>query len=249
MKEIARILYGSQNYRLNLPNSDEDYKILLCPEFIDFYNSRKVEKSDVPAWYDHEHNSPMSVIQFHHLLMKGNPNCLEMLFSSEIETSNADFLEYQKQALDLFMCGYLATIWKDFYSAMRGIALNIKLREGITPKSVSRAVYLFGLTQQVMIDNFRMTHGSWRGSHLFVREAIAIRTKESMFPELQLQYDHIVERFEMMRDESLECAQEYLDAGGPELLTYFQAQKEILDERMQKLVANSLKEDLQEIGV
>ena len=45
MREVARVLYGSQNYGLDTPESDRDYKVLMCPEFDDLYHGRKLEKA------------------------------------------------------------------------------------------------------------------------------------------------------------------------------------------------------------
>lgn len=164
MIEIATILYGSQNYGLDSPDSDRDYKVLLCPQFDDFYEYRKVEKTDVPAKYDKEHYSPMSVMQFHSLLRKGNPNCLEMLYSREQNYSNGDFLVYMSYMYNLYDHGYIALVWEQFYAALRGLAMNAVDRYGITPKTISRAWYFYSLMQWIMDDQFRVTGATWRKS-------------------------------------------------------------------------------------
>lgn len=162
MKEIARILYGSQNYGLDTSESDEDYKLLLCPSFDDLYNYRKVRGSDVPAEYDPDHYSVMSVMQFHSLLINGNPNCIEMLFSKE-SIAHTDAMEtYLDRAKVPFEQGYIALVWDQFYSAIQGLALNSIDRNGVDAKTVSRAYYLYGMALQIPLDNYSITERTWR---------------------------------------------------------------------------------------
>ena len=172
MRTFAKVLYGSQNYGLDGPDSDRDYKILLCPDFDDFYRGRRgVSKEDIPFDVDPEHNSVMSVIQFHDLLMKGNPNCIEMLFSVDWKIYNKKMEPYLTKARQLYNFGYIAMVWENFYKAVKGIALNTINRDGVTGKSVSRADFFCGLIGHTIRNDFVVTENSWRGDFAFQHNA------------------------------------------------------------------------------
>lgn len=164
MYEVARVLYGSQNLGLSGPDSDKDYKVLLCPTYKDLYNSHKVEKGDL-ANFDHEHYSPIDVRQFNKLVLKCNPNILEALFSVEWDYTDKRLETYVKCAQMLLRQGYLALYWKEFYAAMTGLVLNSLKRYGETnPKSVSRACYLFNLTNYLVANDFSLDYLTWRNN-------------------------------------------------------------------------------------
>lgn len=173
MKEVARILYGSQNYGLDTPESDKDYKVLLCPDFEDLYRYHKVCKDDLPSGLDPEHYSVMSLIQFHDLLMAGNPNCLEMLFSVESNPIGTAYPihtylhDYRERAKTLYATGYIAIVWDKFYSALKGIALNSIDRNGINVKTVSRLCFFNFFAQQIVRDNFVVNERTWRNPDNF----------------------------------------------------------------------------------
>lgn len=170
MKEVVRILYGSQNYGLNTPESDKDYKVLLCPEFEDLYRYHKVCKDDLPNGLDPEHYSVMSIIQFHDLLMAGNPNCLEMLFSVESILTATDYPihtylhNYRERAKTLYATGYIAIVWDKFYSALKGIAMNSIDRNGINVKTVSRLCFYNCFAQQIVRGGFVVNDLTWRNT-------------------------------------------------------------------------------------
>ena len=162
MIEFARVLYGSQNYGLDGPDSDRDYKVLLCPTFEDFYRYHKVDKKDLPEGCDPEHDSPVSVMRFHELLAQGNPNCVEMLFSLEWDVKVKEFGTYLDMARKVYGGGYVAVVWDRFYSALTGLALNSMDRYGVTPKTVSRARYFYGLAHYVAGNGFVIDEGTYR---------------------------------------------------------------------------------------
>lgn len=173
MKEVARILYGSQNYGLDMPDSDKDYKVLLCPEFEDLYSYHKVCKDDLPSELDPEHYSVMSLIQFHDLLMAGNPNCIEMLHSVESNPTgpacpiHTYLHNYRELAKTLYATGYIAIVWDKFYSALKGIALNSIDRNGINVKTVSRICLFNYFAQQIVMDDFVVNERTWRNPNNF----------------------------------------------------------------------------------
>ena len=184
MKEIARILVGSQNYGLDIPESDKDCKVLLCPEFEDLYNYRKVEAKDLPEGLDKEHYSVMSVITFDKLLRNGNPNCLEMLYSTNIESDSSNFLIYVNQARELFRYGYLAIVWENFYNAVAGIIMNGFEKYGATRKTISRAIYFYGLICSLSKpykdpSAYSMSAETWRNANI-TSLAKCFRTRSSI---------------------------------------------------------------------
>lgn len=185
MKKIAQVLYGSNNYGLNGPDSDKDYKVLLCPSFSDLYNAHKTDHGDL-AGYDHDHYSPMDVRQFNSLLLKGNPNVVELLFSTEWEYYDEGFKQYVENARMLFEMGYLAFEWKNFYAATTGLVINSLKRYGNdNPKSVSRACYYFNMLWCLAQDDFRMTEETWR-NNTFCMHAYNVRFQPENYnlPEL-----------------------------------------------------------------
>ena len=206
MKVIARILVGSQNYGLDIPNSDKDYKVLLCPEFEDLYNYRKVEAKDLPKELDKEHYSVMSVITFDKHLRNGNPNCLEMLYSVDLETDNTDFCAYVDYAVDLLRDGYLAVVWESFYNAVAGIIMNGFDKYGATRKTVSRAEYFYRMicalpNQNEHVQPYGMTAYTWRNREI-VSGAKRLRTDESIKQEeLEEIKDAVIF---LLKDEKLE---------------------------------------------
>ena len=164
MFNVGYVLVGSQNYGLNGPDSDKDYKVLLCPTYKDLYDSHKVEKGDL-ANFDHEHYSPIDVRQFNKLVLKCNPNILETLFSVEWNYTDKRFETYVKCARMLLRQGYLALHWNEFYAAMTGLILNGLKRYGENnPKSVSRACYFFNLTNHLVANDFSLDYLTWRNN-------------------------------------------------------------------------------------
>lgn len=216
MKEIARILVGSQNYGLDIPNSDKDYKILLCPEFEDLYNYRKAEAKDLPKGLDKDHYSVMSVITFDKLLRNGNPNCLEMLYSVDLETDNTDFCAYLTFARELYRDGYLAVVWESFYNAVTGIIMNGFEKYGATRKTVSRAEYFYRMicalpNQNEHIQPYGMTAYTWRNREL-VSGARKFRTDESIKQEeLEEIKDAVIFLLKDEKDERMFKAQRWIE--------------------------------------
>ena len=139
MFEVARVLYGSQNYGLDNFDSDKDYKVLMCPSFYDLYKSTILEQGHLPEKYDKAHYSVMDARTFNRLLLKGNPNVLEMLFSVEWSQVQVEFDLFLNNARELLEKGYLALQWDNFYNATKGLIFNSVKRYGTdNPKAVSR---------------------------------------------------------------------------------------------------------------
>ena len=247
MKEIARILVGSQNYGLDIPNSDKDYKILLCPEFEDLYNYRKVEAKDIPKDLDKDHYGVMSVITFDKLLRGGNPNCLEMLHSVDLETDSTDFCAYLTFARELYQDGYLAVVWESFYNAVAGIIMNGFAKYGATPKTISRAMYLYGLICSLSKPHedpsaYSMSTETWRNANI-ISLAKGFRTRDSI---TQVVLDATKETIIfLLKDEKLERefrARRWIEKNA-EKADLLKRRAECLEDTMKNLVYDMITRD------
>lgn len=83
--------------------------------------------------------------------------------------------------------------WKEFSSAMWGIGLQSSLRNGVTPKTVSRAVYFFllwlNLVGEGLGTNGEMTEESWRTiTRVWPRQ---VRNLDSESEDVQLSLDYV----------------------------------------------------------
>jgi len=190
MKEVARVLYGSQNYGLSGADSDKDYKVLFCPSYSDLYDFTKVSTSDLPAFYDKEHVSPVDCRQFDNLVLKCNPNTLEMLFSTEWVFQENVVEEYVERAKDLLKSGYLRLKYKEFYLATKGLVFNSLDGYGVNAKSISRAYYFQQMLFDLVEENFYMDENTWRNKP-YVEQAYKLRF-EATENELQTVRDKVV---------------------------------------------------------
>ena len=161
MFDVGHVLVGSQNYGLDGPQSDKDYKVLLCPDAEDFYFYKKVEKNDVPEWLSHENYSPMDVRTFDRNLRAGNPNCLEMVWSKEYEYLYFDLKTYLDEARDMFKSGYLVMVFPQFFSAVKGVVFNSLSRYGVNRKSASRVLFWKHFVERVALHDFVVCDEFW----------------------------------------------------------------------------------------
>ena len=187
MKPVAQILYGSQNYHLNGPDSDCDYKLIMMPDFNDFYNYHKVDKNDLPDGYDPEHYNVMSILTFDKNVRKGNINALEMLFSRYIKCVE-DIEVYLDAAKRAYSEGYLFIVWDSFMATVEGMIKNSLDRYGVNRKSASRALYLISLCSFIAEHDFVMDNITWAKYEVFssarelrFNEDKELPTKEAIF--------------------------------------------------------------------
>lgn len=187
MKEVATICYGSQNYMLDGPDSDFDYKLLMMPDFNDFYNYHKVDKNDLPDGYDPEHYNVMSILTFDKNIRKGNINALEMLFSRYTKCVE-DIEIYLDTAKRAYAEGYLFIVWDSFMATVEGMIKNSLDRYGVNRKSASRALYLISLCSFVAEHDFAMDNTTWGEYEVFssarelrFNEERELPTKEAIF--------------------------------------------------------------------
>ena len=157
MVELARVLYGSQNYGLDGPNSDRDYKVVLCPEFSELYEGRMCKHNEG------DHLTGIDVRRLHGLLMNGNPNAVELLYSVEAEVQDEDFGRYLDCARMMYGGGYVAAVWRTFYAALYGMAMAGVDHNGATPKTVARAFYMLELAKWIGKNGFVIDEATYRG--------------------------------------------------------------------------------------
>lgn len=203
MKVALKILYGSQNYCLDGPDSDKDYKLIMLPSFDDlFYKIDLNAAAALPTNYDKAHYSTMDIRQWHNLMLKGNVNALEYLFSRDIEemVDNKDITTYLNVMRTLMKSGYIAQVWDSFYSSVQGVALNAIKRNGINSKTISRAYYYYQLITYLNIHSFEMDESTWR-SDVVCNLPYYIRYKAGdKFNSSEHSEDKWQESFELMKD-------------------------------------------------
>lgn len=183
MKVAARVLYGSQNFYLDGPNSDYDYKLLMVPDFNELYSYHRVDKNDLPYFYDPEHYSVMSVMKFDENVRKGNVNALEMVFSREIVCYDNELSTYFDVASQAFADGYLEKVWPDFLRTARGMMMNSFDRYGVTRKTASRAMYLLCFAKYVAEHEFKVTTETWKYADV-VSKPYALRFEDAPLPNI-----------------------------------------------------------------
>lgn len=236
MFDVGHVLYGSQNYNLAGPDSDKDYKVLLCPDAEDFYFYKKVEKNDVPKGLDKEHYSPMDVRTFDRNLRAGNPNCLEMLWSKEYEDLYFGLETYMDEARDMFEQGYLVMVFPQFFSAVKGVVFNSLSRYGVNRKSASRALFWKHFVERVGLNGFVVRKEFW--SCGLARE---LRFDETMdLPSLEdLEYG-----FRFLENWVLKAAENAYLALDDAKLLWYKGMAAHLQERMKQFVFGNLVEEL-----
>ena len=173
MVELAKVLYGSQNYGLDGVNSDRDYKLVLCPGFEELYEGKMCKRNEG------EHVVGIDLRRLHGLLAGGNPNAVELLYSVDVELIDGDWVGmYFDCWRRVYEGGYLAAVWQTFYAALTGLVLNGIDRNGVTPKTVARAFYFLEMAKHLAGTGFVMNEGVYRGEGVeFHRLARNIRFK------------------------------------------------------------------------
>ena len=85
-------LYGSQNYQLDMAESDRDYMILMKPDWKDFIEGRATKFGEQKNEYD-GHNTLIDFRKWFSQLKKGTYNALELLWSvDKYATNGYDFV-------------------------------------------------------------------------------------------------------------------------------------------------------------
>lgn len=240
MLNVGHVLYGSQNYGLDGPDSDKDYKVLLCPEAEDFYFYKRVEKNNVPEGLDKEHYSPMDVRAFDRSLQVGNPNCLEMLYSKEYENLFCDLETYMEQARKLFENGYLVMVFPKFLSAVKGTVFNSFERYGVNRKSASRATFWMNFVLKLMANDFKVVASFW-----YDEPARKMRFDENVYLPTLGDFEKM---FASLEEQALCQAQEVYHKLDSMQLWHYKNMLKDLQKRMEQFVFGNLVEELVENG-
>lgn len=111
-QEIAKIFYGSQNYGLDTPASDKDYKTITLPSVEDVFLMKDASGKD-----------SLDYRKFFKLLLGGNANMLELLFSKEQHFYNEDFKNFFL-SLRYYSDNIIRANWKTFSLSLRGKVCN-----------------------------------------------------------------------------------------------------------------------------
>lgn len=171
---LDTILYGSQNYRLDTPESDRDYKIVMAPSFSDLYARHELNKQV------DDHHSILDVRSFCNGLKKGNPNCIEFLFSKEHDyDKTSTYSDFLTSAQTYYELGYVKEVWPQFVAAVKGMALNGIKRFPTSPKVYARAQWWYNFMSYLHdTTNFRITASCfdakavWKGPRLMRERGI-----------------------------------------------------------------------------
>ena len=175
---LGKFLVGSNNYNLDLPESDKDYKGVVMPNFTDLYFNKTLN-----AQID-EHESLVDYRFFCQKLIKANPNYIEMLFSKEKEFFDDGFAQIFELARET-LPSFLRLSWDNFVRATLSMARNSLKRTDQESKMVARAVFLCHLLECAYEKNGELIDSDWT-DHNFR----AIHVDNAAFKEAkeQLQY-------------------------------------------------------------
>ena len=164
---LGEILYGSQNYKLEGPDSDEDYRKIIMPSFCDLYYRK--EATNETGW---------DVRKFTGLVLEGNFNAIELLFSVKKEFYSPEF-EYLWYTLRAYSSDIVARRSLKFYYSVRGCFMN-SLDRAVTAenednylKHIARAQYFVDMLDNLRLSHFYMRDDAWRG--IFTENARNIR--------------------------------------------------------------------------
>lgn len=241
MFEVGRCLMGSQNYRLNGPDSDKDYKVFLCPDFNDLYKNKRVEKNDLPAnVYNREFYSPMDCRTFAAKLVEGNVNCVEYIFSLE-QNGSSDFFEFLEDARQLYSDGYVMVCWDKFFASVEGLIKNSLDRNGESRKTVTRAYYFQMFVMTLLADNFKMDHHTWRGNG-WNEDLRRMRFDEECWMPTREQIETTFAYLKETCKASVERFKKYNPSGFENL----QKRGEALEAKMKAMVAQFIYEEVEE---
>jgi len=238
MFDVGHVLVGSQNYNLDGPNSDRDYKILMCPDLDDLYFRRRAEKGNLPEEYktNSEHYSVMDIRTFNQNVLDGNVNALEMLFSTGQADLNASLFRWMTYTQKLYQDGYLVTVFPHFFMTMNGLVFNSFDRYGVNRKTASRALYFGNFVEYIVANNFKISWDSWR-NEIVTTSARGMRFDKTIPLPTRVQFDV---RFDCLEQMSLDAAAEANHKLTYEQVNAFETRKKDLFNKMKDLVVLQL---------
>lgn len=90
-RSLYKAAVGSKNYNLNIPGSDDDYKLFVVPTFDDLYKAEYISKSVVSEETD---VNIVDIRLFPELMKKSNVNFSEVLFSENVPLCRDEFVPF-----------------------------------------------------------------------------------------------------------------------------------------------------------
>lgn len=187
MIQIAKILYGSQNYQLDSVNSDRDYKILVCPTWHDIV-WKQTDRTHVT---DTGHESYWDIRNWFKEIMRGNPNAWELLWSVDTEFYNADFVKFchflRLHSEELFTSFFNDNTVKMWYGIAMKCGENTDERKGC-----ARRLYFFNVFKYLVEHNLKMTADTWRSPSV-VDQPRAIRYNDAAL-DIETPFDEVASK-------------------------------------------------------
>jgi predicted nucleotidyltransferase len=159
-KELAKILYGSQNYGLDTPSSDKDYTIIVMPTVEDVFDNKNLTGKGEMDYRD-----------FFRLLLGGNPNMIELLTSKEMYFYDEKFEKFFL-SLKYYTDNFIRSNWKTFTLALKG---KVSYKKKITGKEYARFIHHYNLWKKIYEDGGELK--SW------VLDYKKLRDKEITYKE------------------------------------------------------------------
>lgn len=136
--QIAKILYGSQNYGLSTPTSDHDYHIIEFPSIPDILKFHSLNRKL------NEHESVWDVRNFFKYIMDAKFGAIELLFSCEYESKQDKDFDNLYHTLMLHSDSIIRVNWSTFTRSLKGMAFS-GVRKELSPKMLNRFFYLYEL--------------------------------------------------------------------------------------------------------
>lgn len=167
---LGNFLYGSQNYCLDTPDSDKDYKMLYIPSYREIAGlpSENVLEKD-------EHFTPFLFSKWYNGLLRGSKDAWELPFSVERKwqpswgrTGDVYFAEVRVASGPI-----LRSCASDFLASMRGMVRQNcdKAKEDVVNryKYWARAVWMCDFASHVIKADGKLTFDTWREENSMAR--------------------------------------------------------------------------------
>jgi predicted nucleotidyltransferase len=170
-KVIFKCVVGSPNYNLDTPESDRDYKYFVYPTVHDLYRHHYYHVSHRTAKVDYEVHD---IRRLGELLMKSNPNYLEVLYSQEYEWQDESFRHFLMHKRDQISKMNLPKLWSSLYGLgqekenklLKGTASTRHLVDkfGYDTKQAMHAVRAYHMIFKLAVSHFDFERSLWSPS-------------------------------------------------------------------------------------
>lgn len=159
MIELGKFLIGSQNYNLAGPNSDKDYKIIVCPSFEDF-----VWRDNMRSFRINEHETQWDVRHWFKQLLRGNPNAIEIFYSTESQIYDCQLFDILKPIIPSILREHYG---QDMINMWYGIACKCGETQDHY-KGLARKYYFTNVFAHLTAHNMEMSEDTWRSEEVSV---------------------------------------------------------------------------------